>query len=97
MNRIPPSVSSAVLWIALLMPGSAFAEIKTVTLSVPTMSCFTCPLTVRMVLNRVPGVADASADLSSRTATVTFDSDKTNVQALIDAATGAGYPSTLKQ
>ena len=97
MKRILLSASSSVLWIALLFPGTVLAETKTVTLSVPTMSCFTCPLTVRMSLRRVPGVTDATADLSSRTATVKFDTAKTNVQALIDATAGAGYPSTLKQ
>ncbi len=37
------------------------------------------------------------ADLGAKTATVKFDTDKTDIQALIDATTGAGYPSTLKQ
>ena len=97
MEKIHLSTSSAILWVALLLPGSALAEMKTVTLSVPTMNCFMCPFTVRSALRRVPGVADASADLGAKTATVKFDTDKTNVQALIDATTGAGYPSTLKQ
>ncbi len=97
MRNILLSTTSAVLWIALLLPVSALAELKTVTLSVPTMSCFMCPFTVRSALRRVPGVADASADLGAKTATVKFDTDKTDIQALIDATTGAGYPSTLKQ
>ncbi|GMQ75282.1 MAG: mercury resistance system periplasmic binding protein MerP [Gammaproteobacteria bacterium] len=97
MKRILLNASSAVLLFALLLPGSALAEIKTVTLSVPTMNCSLCPLAVRSILRRVPGVANASADLGSKTATVKFDTDKTDVQALIDATTSAGYPSTLKQ
>ena len=97
MKRILLNASSAVLLFALLLPGSAFAEMKTVTLSVPTMTCSLCPLAVRSTLRRVPGVADASADLGSKTATVTFDTDKASVQNLIDATTGAGYPSTLKK
>lgn len=32
-----------------------------------------------------------------RDATVTFDDDKTSVDAITQATTNAGYPSTLKQ
>ncbi len=70
---------------------------KTVTLDVQNMTCKFCPITIRKALKKVPGVIEASASLETKTATVTFDPDKTNVEALIKATTNAGYPSTLKK
>jgi len=70
---------------------------KTVTLDVQNMTCKFCPITIRKALKKVPGVIEASASLETKTATVTFDPEKTNVEALIKATTNAGYPSTLKK
>lgn len=73
------------------------AETKTVTLDVPGMTCKFCPITIRKALKKVPGVIDAKADFDSKTATVTFDPDKTSVKTLIQTTANAGYPSTVKQ
>ncbi|MGC9159545.1 MAG: cation transporter, partial [Terracidiphilus sp.] len=46
-------------WFAICMlaaPVSAFAATRTVTLSVPGMTCPVCPITVRKALREVPGV-----------------------------------------
>ncbi|MER1941951.1 mercury resistance system periplasmic binding protein MerP [Castellaniella sp. FW104-16D08] len=67
----------------------------TVTLSVPTMDCPVCPITVKKALTKVPGVSQAEIDFGKRLATVTFESSKTNADALVKATTDAGYPSTL--
>lgn len=73
------------------------AASKTVTLDVPGMTCNFCPITIRMALKKVPGVTEAKASFDTKTATVTFDPDKTNVGALTKATANAGYPSSLKQ
>jgi len=73
------------------------AESKTVTLDVPGMTCKFCPITIRKALEKVPGVTEAKASFDTKTATVTFDPDNTNVEALTKATANAGYPSTLKQ
>lgn len=73
------------------------AEVKTVTLDVQNMTCKFCPITVRKALEKVDGVASAKADFDSKTATVTFDPDKTSIGALTKATADAGYPSTLKK
>ncbi|GMQ97417.1 MAG: mercury resistance system periplasmic binding protein MerP [Gammaproteobacteria bacterium] len=72
------------------------AEMKTVTLDVQNMTCNFCPITVRKALEKVPGVVKATASLETKSATVTFDPTKTNVEALTKATADAGYPSTLK-
>lgn len=95
-HRIFVSIMVAVAFMA--MPLSTHAENnKTITLDVPGMTCQFCPITIRKALNKVPGVTDAKASFDTKTATVTFDPDKTNVDALIKATTNAGYPATLKK
>jgi len=64
-----------------------------VTLAVDNMTCEACPPIVRKSLTRVPGVAKAQVSAATHQAVVTFDDNKTNVAALIDATTKAGYPS----
>ena len=74
----------------------AFAEVKTVTLEVPTMNCATCPITVKKSLENVDGVENAKVTYKPKLAVVSFDDTKTNINALIAATTNAGYPSNLK-
>lgn len=73
----------------------AWAAVQTVTLSVPSMDCPVCPITVKKALTNVPGVSKAEVIFDKRLATVTFDDAKTNVSELTQATTNAGYPSTL--
>jgi mercuric ion binding protein len=88
---------ASVLALTLVFTLPAFAATKTVTLTVPGMTCATCPITVKTALKRVKGVEKVEASLERKEAVVTFDDTKTNVQALTKATTDAGYPSTVKQ
>ena len=74
----------------------AWAATKSVTLSIPGMTCGACPITVRTALKRVPGVENIGIDEAHKLVTVTYDDSKTKVQALTDATRDAGYPSTVK-
>jgi len=82
--------------ITLLVSTSALAEIKTVTLAVPSMNCVACPITVKKSLTNVEGVTKAEVTYVNKLAIVTYDDKKTNVATLINATTNAGYPSILK-
>ncbi len=73
------------------------AENKVVTLDIPGMTCKFCPITVRKALEKVPGVIEAKSDYDTKTATVTFDPQKTSVEELTKATANTGYPSTLKK
>ncbi|TAK83534.1 MAG: mercury resistance system periplasmic binding protein MerP [Betaproteobacteria bacterium] len=88
---------NAVLAAILALASSAALAMKTVTLSVPDMSCSTCPIQVKKALSRVPGVSEASASLEKKEAIVTYDDSKTNVEALMKATAGIGFPSTVKK
>lgn len=86
----------AAILLALLASPTAFAETKTVTLSVPGMNCNLCPLTIKKAISRVPGVASVEASYEKKQAVVTFDDSKTTVEALMKATANAGYPSTVR-
>lgn len=73
------------------------ATSKTVTLDVKNMTCEVCPITVKKSLEKVSGVSAAKIDFDKKTATVTFDPDKVQPEALTQATTNAGYPSTVHQ
>jgi mercuric ion binding protein len=79
--------------IALALPALAAAENRTVVLTIPTMDCATCPITIRVALMHIAGVSRAKVSYDKREATVTYDDAKTNVAALTKATTDVGYPS----
>jgi mercuric ion binding protein len=81
---------------ALFASSSAFAAEKTVTLAVKNMYCAACPHTVRASLEAVPGVSKVAVSLKDKTAIVSYDDSKANVDALTLATTKAGYPSAPK-
>ena len=61
------------------------------------MTCAACPITIKKALTDVDGVTEAEVSFDKKEAVVTFDDTKTNVSALIEATTNAGYPSHLGQ
>ena len=85
---------AAALW---LLTSPAWAAPETVTLSVPGMTCAACPITVKKALTRVTGVSEVTVDVKKREAVVTFDNEKTSIEALTKATRDAGYPSTVKE
>jgi mercuric ion binding protein len=80
----------------LLASPSAFAAEKTITLAVQNMFCDACPLIVRKSLEGVPGVRKAAVSYKEKTAVVTYDDAKADVEALTATTTKAGYPSAPK-
>lgn len=79
-----------------LASGGALAETRTVTLSVPGMTCDLCPLTVKKAISKVPGVSSVEASYEKKQAVVTFDDTRATVEALTKATAHAGYPSSVK-
>ncbi|HEY8129368.1 MAG TPA: mercury resistance system periplasmic binding protein MerP [Hyphomicrobium sp.] len=77
------------------LPALAGAP-QTITLKVQNMTCAVCPITVRKALEKVQGVASVKVDFGAKTATVTFDPDKANADALAKATGDAGYPASVE-
>lgn len=88
------------LFAALVLAAAvapAWAATRTVTLSVPGMTCAACPITVKKALTKVVGVSKVDVAFETREAAVTFDDARTNVQALTKATGNAGYPASVKK
>ena len=92
MKRLIPLAALAV---GLLLSAAASAAEQTVKLAVGNMHCASCPFTVERALSAVPGATKVAVSFREKSAVVTFDDQKTNVQALIAAASNAGYPTQL--
>lgn len=91
MNKLFASLVLA----AVVAP--VWAATQTVTLSVPGMTCATCPITVKKVLSKVEGVSKVDVTFEKREAVVTFDDAKTSVRKLTQATENVGYPSSAKR
>ena len=88
---------SSVLVLALAPLAALAATPRSAVLDVKNMTCDLCPATVRKSLEKVPGVSQARIDFKSKTATVAFDADRTDLAALVKATTDAGFPSSVRK
>lgn len=70
---------------------------KTVTLSIPTMTCPVCPITVKKSLEKISGVSKVNVDFETKTAIVIFDPQKVEIKELTKATTDAGFPSQVNE
>jgi len=70
---------------------------QSVTLAMQNMTCAMCKITIKKALQGVEGVQKVSVDGDTKMADVTFDPQKTSIEALIKATTNAGYPATVHQ
>ncbi|MDE2615665.1 MAG: mercury resistance system periplasmic binding protein MerP [Burkholderiales bacterium] len=82
--------------LAAALSAPAWAATKTVTLSVPGMTCAACPITIKKALFKVADVQKAEFSLGKREAIVTFDDTKTSASALAKATENAGYPAAVR-
>lgn len=88
------TLAALALSAGLSLPATAAQ--RTVVLSVPSMNCAACPITVRKALEKVSGVQAVKVTLEPPEAVVTFDDAKTSVDQLTEATRQAGYPSSVK-
>lgn len=94
MNKLFTKTLLASL-VLVAVVGPASAATRTVTLSVPGMTCAACPITVKKALTKVEGVSEVEVVFEQRQAVVTYDDARTNVQALAAATENAGYPASV--
>lgn len=83
--------------VTLMALAALAATPQTAVLDVQNMTCALCPVTVKKSLEKVPGVSQVRIDFAQKTATVTFDGDKTTATALVKATTDAGFPSAVRK
>jgi mercuric ion binding protein len=76
---------------------AAFAAERTVTFLVEDMYCAACPYIVQTSMAAVPGVSKVTVSFEDQSATVTFDDEKTDPDAIAAASMSAGYPAQVMQ
>lgn len=65
--------------------------LTTTRLATSGMHCSSCSMLIDMTLGDAPGVQVSKTDHTTGETVVTFDSDVTSVDRLIEAIRGAGY------
>lgn len=83
--------------IALLIAfaAPAWSATRTATLSVPDMSCATCPITIKVALKRLAGVTGVKSRLDVRETQVVFDDAQVTLEAITRSTKEAGFPSEV--
>lgn len=89
------AVKHILIAVGFVLSPLAWAAQKTVTLSVPGMSCATCPITVKKALTKLGGVVDVKSNLDRRETSVVYDNTQVSLDALTRATKDAGFPSTV--
>jgi len=90
---MPKLLACAVVAGGVVATSAAFAAEKTIILAVKNMYCADCPFVIKRSLEAVPGVAKVAVSYKDKSAIVTYDDSKGNVNELTAATTKAGYPS----
>lgn len=88
-------IASVALGAAFMIAPQAFAAEQTVKLSVPGMSCASCPYMVKSAISKVDGIASVEATMADRSATVIFDDTVTDIAEIQEATENIGYPSSV--
>ena len=92
------SLLASTLWIPAVHAETTIEQPnrqQTVTLNIENMTCAMCTVTIKKALQKVEGIQEVTVDYDSKTATITYDNQKTDSAALIKATTDAGYPGSL--
>jgi mercuric ion binding protein len=83
---------------AVSMTADIFAgNNEKVTVNVPSIQCGTCKKNISGALKNLDGVISVQVDLKDKITTVTFDDTKTNLNAIENAITSAGYDANDKK
>jgi Cu+-exporting ATPase len=69
----------------------------TTTLKLRGMSCASCANSIEQAIRTVPGVTIANVNFSAEQATVTYDSQRTDLAAIQNAVSEAGYVASLEE
>lgn len=85
------------LALALLLAGTALAADQTAKFKVTGMYCDACQTKIQHALTTTSGVKNATVDLNSGSATVTFDDAKVKPEQIIKIIEKEGYKAELQK
>ena len=89
--------AAGLVWISLAVLPALAAPTQQVVLDVMGMDCAACPITVKAVLRKQPGVEEAKVDLEKQIAEVRFDAAKVTPDKLAAAVSEAGFPASPRK
>ena len=78
----------------LTFAGVSFAQQKAsqkVVIKTPTVQCEMCKTKIERYLTREPGISDVKVDYKKKTTTVSFLTDRNNIEQIKTAIANAGY------
>jgi periplasmic mercuric ion binding protein len=76
--------------------SDVYAGNKKTTIDIPTIQCGMCKNTITNTLKEIDGVTSVKVNLSTKKVTVKYNDTKTNIEALENAITAAGYNANDK-
>jgi len=85
----------AFLSFAAISTQQGWAQEQTVSMHVAGMTCGTCPISVRHRAMQMKGVHSASVDITTAQATIAYEDSEQSPQAIAQAITKLGYPTTI--
>ena len=89
------------LFVTMILAASAMSSTtvlaaeQTIKLSVPGMTCASCPYIVKQAISAIKGVLIVEATTEDRSATVTFDDTVASIDAITQATKDVGYESSV--
>lgn len=78
----------------LTFAGVSFAQQKAsqkVVIKTPTVQCEMCKTKIERFLTREPGISEVKVDYKKKTTTVTYLTDRNNIEQIKTAIANAGY------
>jgi copper chaperone CopZ len=76
------------------------AEVKSheeTTVQLPTIQCGMCKKNITKALKKVDGIHEININVEGKVANIMYDKDKTDLSAIENAITGAGYEANDKK
>lgn len=73
----------------------SFAAEQSIKLSVPGMTCASCPFIVKGAISRLNGILDVQTSLEDLSATVVFEDTLTSIEDIINSTVSVGYESSV--
>lgn len=91
--KIAPAAALAVLFFTIAPP--VWSAPKTVTLTIPGMTCPTCPLTIKKALLKDKGVDNVAVRYDKKELVVSFDDARTTTDSIMKSTAAVGFPSQI--
>ena len=81
-----------VFFVGFISTGSSQAKtVQKIVISTPTVQCEMCKTKIEKFLTREPGISDVNVNFKKKTTTVTFLTDRNNIEQIKTAIANAGY------